>query len=126
MAYISTEAVRAIRNELKKTFPNMKFSVRKDRHISVEVNIMKGNVDFSDILEDNDRGYAQINHYYTNQYGDHEKMFNVIIDIMRNAPVTIGERAWYDNSDSMTDYFDTAYYIHLSIGKWNKPYEMTV
>jgi hypothetical protein len=23
----------------------------------------------------------------------------------------------------MTDYFDTAFYVNLSVGKWDKPYE---
>jgi hypothetical protein len=25
----------------------------------------------------------------------------------------------------MTDYFDTAYYMHLNIGAWDKPYTIT-
>jgi hypothetical protein len=29
---------------------------------------------------------------------------------------------WYDESDITTDYFHTAYYLSLSIGKWDKPY----
>jgi len=33
---------------------------------------------------------------------------------------------WYDNSDAQIDYFDTAYYVDVNIGKWNKPYEKTV
>jgi len=32
---------------------------------------------------------------------------------------------WYDNSDAMTDYFDTAYYLSLKVGQWNKPYLYT-
>jgi len=32
---------------------------------------------------------------------------------------------WYDNSDAMTDYFDTAYYLSLKVGQWNKPYMHT-
>ena len=24
----------------------------------------------------------------------------------------------------MTDYFNTAYYVDINIGKWNKPYEV--
>ena len=32
---------------------------------------------------------------------------------------------WYDKSDAMVDYFDTAYYIDINIGKWNKPYVFT-
>jgi len=25
----------------------------------------------------------------------------------------------------MTDYFDTAYYAHINVGKWNKPFVVT-
>jgi hypothetical protein len=32
---------------------------------------------------------------------------------------------WYDNSDAMTDYFDTAFYTDINIGKWNQNYEVT-
>ena len=32
---------------------------------------------------------------------------------------------WYDTSDAMVDYFDTAYYVDINIGKWNKPYVQT-
>jgi hypothetical protein len=30
---------------------------------------------------------------------------------------------WYDRSDSQSDYFDTAYYVDVNVGKWDKPYE---
>ena len=47
-----------------------------------------------------------------------------IVEIMKTAPANVkGGRAWYDNSDAMTDYFDTAYYTHINVGKWDKPYE---
>ena len=29
---------------------------------------------------------------------------------------------WYNNSDSMSDYFDIAYYLDVNIGKWDKGY----
>ena len=28
------------------------------------------------------------------------------------------------HSDAMTDYFDTAYYVNIHVGKWDKPYEL--
>jgi hypothetical protein len=31
---------------------------------------------------------------------------------------------WYDRSDAQIDYFDTAYYVDVNIGKWDKPYEL--
>jgi hypothetical protein len=30
----------------------------------------------------------------------------------------------YDDSDGQIDYFDTNFYLHLNIGKWNKPFEV--
>ena len=64
MAYITTAEVREIRNALKEEFgPELKFGVKKQHHSSVTVTIKKGNVDFSDIMREGDRGYAQVNHY---------------------------------------------------------------
>lgn len=31
----------------------------------------------------------------------------------------------HDNSDIQTDYFDVGWYIHLNIGRWDKPYKYT-
>lgn len=30
----------------------------------------------------------------------------------------------YNDSDSQIDYFDTNFYLHLNVGKWNKPFEV--
>ncbi len=124
MAYINAKDVAAIRKELKAAYPNFKFSVRKHNSLSVHVTIAQGNVDFSDIFTD--KGYAQINQYHMGNYGKHQQMFQNIVDIIKTAP-SRGEgvrkdNVWYDNSDSQTDYFDTAYYFSISVGARNQPY----
>jgi len=44
--------------------------------------------------------------------------------VIKKAPALAeGGREWYDRSDAMTDYFDTAFYYNISIGDYNKPYE---
>ena len=48
MAYINKEDVKAIRNELKKQYPNIKFSVRKDHSSSVQITLVSGDIDFYD------------------------------------------------------------------------------
>ena len=128
MAYISKEDVTAIRNELKATFPKFTFGVRKMHGGSngVDVTIKAGPTDCSDCFRANDNGHAQINQYHTHMYGDHKDFFDAIHKIIRTAPIK-GEgywknKGWYDNSDAMTDYFDTAYYISMNVGSWNKPY----
>ena len=139
MAYISTEEVKAVRVALKESFKNkIKFSVRREHYSSLNVSIISGEINFFDgSLNRKDKyhpdavghvfdGHEQINEYYPEYYGKHEMLIAEIINIMKTAPANVkGGRAWYDNSDAMIDYFDTAYYTHLNIGKWNKPYEFT-
>jgi hypothetical protein len=121
MAYIKTEEVAAIRGQLKEKFKGLKFSVRKQHHSSVSVTIKAGNVDFSDILDDS--GYAQINQYWLNRTGKHEHLFEEIYKVIKTAPASVeGGREWFDDSDSMTDYFHTAFYMSVNVGSWDKPY----
>lgn len=113
MAYISTQEVANIRKSLKAAFPEIKFSVRKGAgSYSVNVSVMK-----SPYFDDGVKG--QVNHYYINEHfeGKQRKVLNSVDEIIRKA----GE--WYDNSDAMVDYFDTAFYYHIEIGQWDKPHQ---
>ena len=126
MAYISANEVKAIRTELKAQFPNFKFSVKKGYNgSSVDVTVVEGPVDFAEIFNDAyalERKYAQINQYHLYNYGKHEQFFEQILKIIKIAPALVGGRAWFDDSDSMVDYFHTAYYIHINVGAWDRPY----
>ena len=120
MAYISAQDVKAIRDELKATFPKFKFGVRKGYSgSSVDVTIKQGPVDFADVLKADRSSYAQINEYHLHFYGKHEAFFEQVINIIKTAPANAGGRAWFDKSDAQTDYFHIAYYIHLNVGEWN-------
>ena len=134
MAYISTPEVAAIRKQLKAQLPEYKFSVKRDHTSSVTVAFMKGpafaEFEYFDrytheykkgTLGQND-GYDQINTYHTGDfYGkENAKIFDKIVKIAKTAPT----KKWYDDSDAMTDYFDTAFYIHLNVGKFGKDYEV--
>ena len=119
MAYISATEVKRIREALKMAFPDFKFGVRKqDGGLSVGVKIVSGPIDLSaDCSHGN--GYAQLNHYYLNDTVNSE-FFQAIHNIVKNAPVD----KHYDESEPQTDYFHCAYYYHIHIGAWNKPYEI--
>lgn len=133
MAYITTAEVKEIRNALKAKYgKQFKFSVqRRDRGLAVTVAIMKGDTDMSSLwegktAEDYGYGYVQINSYHTTEenYGEHAKLFTEITDIIKSAPANAeGGEAWFDKSDSMTDYFHTAFYFDLHVGKWDRAYE---
>lgn len=118
MAYISAEDTKQIRKALKAAFPGFKFSVRNDNHLAVNVKVMAGPVDLNVLARDEDRGF-DVNHYHLGNYGEHQEFFQAILDVIKMAP----ERGWFDESDSMTDYFHTAFYIHMGVGAWDKPYE---
>ena len=122
MAYISATDVQAIRNELKQAFPTWKFSVRKGAgSLSVDVTILKGTAKFEGAT------HSQVNQYWIDTHwtdAEDAMVLNKINEIMHNAPGRAdASRKFFDHSDAMTDYFHTAFYTHLSIGAWNKPYQ---
>ena len=120
MAYISANDVKAIREELKATFPKWKFSVRKGSgSLSVDVTILQGTCAFEG------KDYAQVNQYYIESHwtdAEDAMALEKINEIMHNAPGRAGGKVFFDESDAMTDYFHTAFYTHLSIGAWDKKY----
>ena len=126
MAYISAEEVREIRKELKKEFPLYKFSVRKRQH-SVSVDLLKADIDFRSEFHDVTNTYESINQYFIKEHYSAKpaSVLNKILEIIKSAPANAenGE-AWFDKSDIQTDYFYTAFYIDISIGSYDKPYEL--
>lgn len=134
MAYITADEVKAIREQLKANLPQFKFGVRKGSgSLSVDVTIKQGPVDFIQNYNETVaqrpgefRGGSpaekslQINQFWFQEHftGQAKDTIETVLDIIKTAP----SRKWYDKSDAMTDYFDTAYYIHLNVGEWNQPY----
>ena len=136
MAYISAEDVKHIRVALKKEFPQYKFSVTRDHWLGVNINFMKGprfaEFEYFDrYTHETKIGTLNEDHHQINQYHledfygkENAKVLDKIHSIALTAPAKNGGKVWYNNSDAMIDYFDTAYYVHIEVGKWNKPYEV--
>lgn len=118
MAYISAANVKMIRESLKKEYPEIKFSVKGLHHTKVQVSILKSKIDFSEILEN--REYSQINEYRLDDYGQNSQFLKNIVNIIKNA----SDRKYYDDSDISRDYFDCAFYFNLSVGSYEKPYQL--
>lgn len=121
MAYITTDEVKAIRNELKelkKEFgKSLKFSVTRDNYSAVRIYLMQWDEDLSDV--------NGVNQYYIREhFGDTRfaDLMERVNDIAHNAPGRAGLSEYFDESDAMTDYFHTAWYVTLGVGKWDKPY----
>ncbi len=62
-------------------------------------------------------GYDQVNPYWFQDHydGDAKAFLTEAFKALKSAD-------WYDESNAMIDYFNTAYYVDVNIGKWNTPY----
>ena len=68
----------------------------------------------------NTSGYADVNVYWFQDHYD-----GVAKDFLTEAMAALKCAGWYDRSNAQIDYFDTAYYVDIHIGRWNKPYVVT-
>jgi hypothetical protein len=120
MAYISTQAVKEIREELKSLFPakkGWKLSVTKSDSNYLNVAIMEAPIEIrNNPALDNEN----INPYYIL---DRENKLGADLIYMMYE---IANRNNFDKSDLMSDYFHVGYYFGMSIGTWNKPFKLNV
>jgi len=113
MSYISPKEITAnIRKELKAQFPTFKFSVTRKDYNSISVAIMKGDVDFG-------TEYSDVNHFWVKRdwEGQALKVLSKIVSICMSDNYITSEDSDYGSIPN--------YYVNLSIGKWDKPYENT-
>ena len=122
MAYISQQDKKDLAPAIKAVLKNygMKGTIAINHYSSLVVNIQSGVLDFTDHFTHGD-GYIQVNTYHINNWysGTIKRFLQDLLKAMKGTK-------WYNNSDAMTDYFDTAYYMDINIGKWNKPYIQTL
>lgn len=119
MAYISTQKAAEIRSKLKEEFPEIKFSVAlsSGKH-ALNVSIMKAPYEFRPV-EFESKPCVDINQYWL----DSPQFAYRNVDILERIISICNEGNW-DRSDAMVDYFDVGWYLHLSVGQWNKPFEL--
>lgn len=138
MEFRTTKDICAtIRESLKKEIPQCKFSVIGDNYSmgrSINVALMEGPFDvFNPTYTPNQNWdgklYAQVNHYQlrdewkdnSNGQNNGAYLTKECWEVMKKA-TEITSREHWDKSDIQSDYFNCNFYIHMAIGKWNKPY----
>lgn len=129
MSYISKEQVKEIRNNLKKAFPEIKFSVRGKDYTEVQVTILESPYDFFNMINDYTptNGMKKIwdkkpeKHHQVNQYHIDRNWIGKAKEILLKIYQLIN-KGNYDNSDSQRDHFDVGFYVSINIGEWDKPY----
>ena len=119
MAYISQEDKKELAPAIKKVLKDfgMKGSISIRNHMSLVVTVTEGVLDFTDYFQKGDEGYVQVNHNHIDNFysGTVKKFLKELYKAMKGTK-------WFDKSDAMVDYFHTAYYMDINIGKWCKPY----
>lgn len=118
MAYVSQEMKRELAPAIKAVLNKygLKGSLAVQHHSTLVLNIKSGKIDFAKLSTSDNYNY-QVNTYWTDSHytGKAKKFLAEVIAAMKGPK-------FYDNSDSMTDYFDVSHYIDINLGKWNKPY----
>ncbi len=140
MAYVNQKDKQVIKEALDKVLKPLgfKFSLKIAHHSKITLTLRSGPIDF---VEDHinhmmtnrphefnaemaqhykQRNYIDINHYW---YEEHYSP--KVADIIGKIVKAMKSANWYDKSDAMVDYFDTAYYYGVTVGTWEKPYQVT-
>jgi hypothetical protein len=141
MAYFNQERkaqkAPAIKAILKKY--GVKGSLAVRNHSTFVLNIKSGSVDFienfiatdSNVMHGRKMSQEQIDYIRKNRsldvnvYWYKEHFSGKALTFLKEVITTMKGTDWYDNSDAQTDYFDTAFYVDVNIGSWNKPYILT-
>lgn len=138
MAYMSQEKKQKIAARVKPILKayNVKGSLRVRNHSTLVLTLRSGTLDFIHDLVDNrmsllgevqldkdklrEKYTLDVNPYWFQEHytGRSLAFLSEVFEAMKSAD-------WYDRSDAQVDYFDTAYYVDVNIGDWNKPYALT-
>lgn len=109
----------------------IKYSLRVDNHSSINCTITAGPIDFIGNFKATTGDKSQLmpgrvlDHLQVNLYWIRDHFSGPTADLLVLVAEALKAAGYYDRSDAMVDYFDTAYYMHLNIGQWDKPYKIT-
>lgn len=141
MAYMNQERKAKIATAIKPVLAKygVKGSLSVRNHSSIVLTLKSGKIDFienfiktdADSFVGRKMDQNQIDYLRKNQsmdvnpYWFQEHFSGDAKAFLTEAFRALKSADWYDESDAMTDYFNTAYYVDLNVGKWDRPYEVT-
>ena len=139
MAWVQKETVTKVREALKALNKEygMKTSVSGSNSSSLNVRIISGKIDLiqnyidtvgaANVMRDYEEvvkymqrnRYIQVNHYWLDT-----AYSGKALEYLEKVKAIMSVDHW-DKSDIQSDYFHCAYYMHINIGAWDKPFEVT-
>jgi len=141
MAYMNQERKAKIATAIKPILAKygVKGSLSVRNHSTICLTVKSGKIDFIENFINTDHNtwtgrkmeqrtidsIRKSQSLDVNPYWFQEHFSGVAKDFLTEAFQALKAADWYDESDAQTDYFNTAYYVDLNIGKWNKPYLLT-
>jgi hypothetical protein len=138
MAYMSQELKKSLSPKIKAVLQkyNIKGSIAVRHHSTLVVTLKQGEIDFIENLIATDANKSSANKMSAdhiayirkeqslsiNPYWYQEHYSGKAVEFLKELFVAMKDDTWYDNTDAQIDYFDTAYYVDVNVGKWNAPY----
>ena len=117
MAYVSKETKKELAPEIKKVLAEygVKGTIKVNNYSTLVVTLRKVPAGLFTAKEIENG--VNVYHIDTFFEGTAKKFLTKLLAAMKGTK-------WYDNTDAMIDYFDTAWYNDIKIGEWNKPVEV--
>ena len=132
MAYMNQQKKAVIASKLKPVLKKygLKGSLSVNNHSTIVLTVKSGKIDFIKNFNSTTQsrpggfrnGSAAEKYINVNPYWYHEHFSGKSKEFISEALDALKSADWYDESDAQVDYFNTAYYVDINIGKWNKPY----
>lgn len=127
MAYMNQDKKAKIADALKRVMPKgWKYSLSVRHHRTIVLTIFEAPIDLirafegSEYFDPETRTYADVNPYHYRRQFSEKAVADIFDKIF--AALNIDN---YNNSDSMTDYFNVGHYVGVHIGRSNKPFKFT-
>ena len=121
MAYVAHDVIEKVRKSLKEQYPSKKgwkFSVTGRNTSSLNIRVMKA-PESAKLPE----AHMDINQYWIKENAVSNGWSPEFVALAEKMNEIAHVDHW-DKSEIQTDYFHCAYYINLSVGRWNRPVEI--
>ena len=133
MAHMNQEKKKALAPAIKAVLKkyNVKGTIGVRHYSSLVVNLKEGALDFIGVANADNKAAAEWRgqephviegNYQANPYYAHESGDETVANFFKELVAAMKGQMWYNNSDAQIDYFDTAYYLDINVGQWDKPY----
>ncbi len=122
MPYISAQRVKEIRQQIKKEFPQFKFSVRTRHNSTVVIDVLSGPIDMLVTDYSKKYGHDSVNHYYiSDHYEKWPEVRDVLLKLYQIANVGNGTQFVDSDYGAIPEF-----YVSLNIGNFEQHYKWVI